>query len=77
MEVSRLGQILRLSVARMDAQKHSEQVGINLRQGACSMSGLEVSGLVQELVSAKQDHAHLSQQLKQVCDSAEAGATSE
>jgi hypothetical protein len=75
MEVSRLGRILRLSVASMDAQKRSEQVGITLRQGACSMSGLEVRRLVQELASAQQEHVDLSQRLKQVCDSADAGAT--
>ncbi len=75
MEVSRLGQILRLSVARMDAQKRSEQVSITLRQSACSLSGLSVKSLVQELASAQQEHADLSQRLKQVCDSADAGAT--
>lgn len=77
MEVSRLGQILKLSVDRLDAQRRAEQVAIILRQGACSLSGLEVKWWVQGLASAQQEHADLSQRLKQVRDRAEAGLTSE
>lgn len=77
MEVSRLGQILKLSVNRMDAKKRSEQAAIILRQRACSLTGLEVKWWVQGLASAQQEHADLSQRLKQVRDRAEAGVTSE